>query len=295
MKVLLILLGVLCICFILVCIISAIENRKLTVTQYRISSNKIPKSFHGCRIVVLADLHNASFGKENEKLLQIIREQQPDYIILAGDMIVGKPGQSTAVPVQLIRKLAEEYPVFYGKGNHELRVGLFPETYGDLWENYLKEIDGYVTWLINDRVKLTRNDEYIWLYGLDIGNRFYKRFRQYPMQPDYLQKVLGPSEKEKFQILIAHNPNYFPKYAEWGADLTLSGHLHGGMVRLPWLGGVVSPMFHFFPKYDKGRYECKDKVMLLSGGLGNHTFKFRMNNLPEILVITLEHTEQEIK
>lgn len=291
MKLFLILAGLLVICFLGVCIISMIENRKIAVTRYRISSPKIPKSFRDCRLVVLADLHNACFGADNKELLQKIREQKPDYILLAGDMIIGKPGQSTEVPAQLIKELAKDYPVYYAKGNHELRAGLYPDTYGTLWEDYRKELEGSVTWLVNDRVRLTRDGSSIWLYGLDITPHYYKRFRHRMMEPSYLTTALGKPEPEEYRILLAHNPDYFPQYAEWGADLVLSGHLHGGMIRLPWLGGMLSPMFHFFPRYDRGYYEEKGSVMLLSGGLGNHTFKFRVNNLPELLVVTLSREE----
>lgn len=292
MEILLIIVGILCICLIVVCIISAIENRKLVITHYHISSPKIPPSFHNCRVVVLADLHNANFGERNQKLLQMIREQKPDYILIAGDMMVGKPGQSTDVPAHLITELAKEFPVYYGKGNHEARVAEDSKEYGTLWEDYQRKLDGAVTWLSNERVKLIRGESFLWLYGLDMDMKYYKRFQHVPMEPDYLTKKLGQSDQEVFQILLAHNPDYFPMYASWGADLVLSGHLHGGLVRIPWLGGVISPMFLFFPEYDKGRYEREGHVMLLSGGLGNHTLKFRVNNLPEILVVELSNTEE---
>lgn len=282
-----IIIGIGLICFVIVCIISAIENRKLKATAYTVASPKIPKEFNDYRMVVLADLHNACYGNQNDKLLELIREQRPDCILIAGDMIVGKPGHSTDVPAHLINELAKEYPVYYGKGNHELRVGLYKETYGDLWECYLQQLDERITWLSNEQVVLNRNGASIYLYGLDMEPRYYKRFRHTPMDKTYLNSLLGSPKKDGFNILIAHNPDYFYKYAQWGADLVFAGHLHGGLVRLPWFGGMVSPMFHFFPKYDKGRYKKEDSEMLLSGGLGNHTFKFRVNNIPEILVITL--------
>ena len=287
MKILLIIIGILCVCFLGICIISVIENRKIVVTNYLISSPSIPESFRDCRFLVLADLHNACFGKNNETLLRMIQEQQPDYILIAGDMIVGKPEQSTDVPASLIEELARKYPVYYAKGNHELRAGLYPDTYGTLWTDYQKRLEGKVTWLVNEWTALTRGGDSIWLYGLDIDSKYYKRFRHRHMEPSYLTDLLGKPEPEAYHILLAHNPDYFSEYAEWGADLVLSGHLHGGLIRLPWLGGMLSPMFHFFPRYDRGRYEEKNSVMLLSGGLGSHTFRFRVNNLPEILVITL--------
>lgn len=287
MKIVWIIIGILVICFLGICIISIIENRKIVVTEYQITDLNIPEGFQNCRLLVLADLHNACFGKNNEGLLQMIREQQPDYILIAGDMIVGKPGQSTDVPASLIEELARDYPVYYAKGNHELRAGLYPDTYGTLWADYQKRLAGKVTWLVNERTALTRGSDTIWLYGLDIDSRYYRRFRHRPMEEAYLTKLLGEPEPEAYRILLAHNPDYFPAYAQWGANLVLSGHLHGGLIRLPWLGGMLSPMFHFFPRYDRGRYEEKNSVMLLSGGLGSHTFKFRVNNLPELLVITL--------
>lgn len=283
--------GILLLGFLAICIRSVIENRTLAVTRYQVSSPKIPKEFEGCRLAVLADLHNACFGDDNELLVQKIREEQPDYILLVGDMIVGKPEQSTEVPVCLIETLAKDFPIYYARGNHELRAACYPETYGDMWETYRKRLDGTVTWLQNDYVELTKGTERIFLYGLDLPPRYYKRFRHVSMEKDDMTKWLGVPEAGGYRILLAHNPDYFPEYAAWGADLVLSGHLHGGMIRLPWLGGVVSPMVWFFPKYDKGKYQQRDSIMLLSGGLGNHTFKFRVNNLPEILIVTLSSSD----
>lgn len=295
MSLLLIIAGILTIGMAAICIISRIENRTLKVTHYQIISPKLPKGFQGCRMAVLADLHNASFGENNQKLIQAIREQKPDYILIAGDMIVGKPEQGTEIPAYLITELAKEFPVYYEKGNHESRVARYPETYGTLWKDYQKELNGCVTWLDNECVTLTRDGESVHLYGLDLDMKYYKRFRHVQMDADYLVRKLGEPETNSFRILLAHNPDYFPEYAKWGADLVLAGHLHGGMIRIPWLGGMVSPMFLFFPKYDRGRYEMDGHVMLLSGGLGNHTFKFRVNNLPELLVVELSNTEEKSK
>ena len=85
--------------------------------------------------------------------------------------------------------------------------------------------------------------------------------------------------------MLAHHPAYFDAYASWGADLTLSGHLHGGMIRLPFVGGLVSPQMRLFPKYDKGLYTKKGKKLIVSAGLANHTVNIRINNPPELVVI----------
>ena len=108
------------------------------------------------------------------------------------------------------------------------------------------------------------------------------------MEPGFIEKKLGnvgKSERDKYQVLIAHNPLYFPEYAEWGADMTVSGHVHGGIIRLPLLGGVISPAIALFPKYDGGKYMRGDKAMILSRGLGTHTIHVRFNNPGEVSVI----------
>ncbi len=259
----------------------------MTVTSYEIRSEKIPEGFDGCKILVLADLHNACFGTGNERLLERIRNEKPDYILLAGDMLVGKRGQPMEVPIDLITRLGNEYPVYYGRGNHELRLAAYPEDYGDMWKVYRERLGASVHWLINQSVELERNGDHIRLSGLDLSPIYYKRFHKTPLSKETMIGWLGKPDPNGYQIVIAHNPEYFPEYADWGADLVLSGHLHGGMIRLPGLGGVVSPMVRLFPKYDRGRYRIGDCCMLLSGGLGNHTFKFRVNNIPEILSVTL--------
>ena len=123
---------------------------------------------------------------------------------------------------------------------------------------------------------------------LDLG--FFKKVVKANMEDDYLDNLLGrvnTAEKEHYQILIAHNPIYFKNYADWGADLALSGHVHGGIIRLPLLGGVISPAIALFPKYDAGKYEKDGSTMILSRGLGTHTIHVRMFNPGEVSVIKL--------
>lgn len=290
-----IVLGLICIAVICVCIISVIENRKLIVTKYQIRSEKIPSCFDGKKIMVLADLHNVSFGNNNEKLIQRIQSEKPDCIILAGDMIVSKENGTYRVPANLIKELSGECNIYYVKGNHELRVAAEPEKYGSFWKDYREEIKDYVRFLDNTYVDLhdilgdnmENSTNSIRLYGLDIAEEYYQRFRREPMEPEYLTEKLGRPEKDNYNILVAHHPLYFESYAGWGADLVISGHLHGGMIRLPWLGGLVSPTVQFFPKYDRGEYQLDNSTLLLSAGLGNHTFKIRVNNLPELMLVEL--------
>ena len=123
--------------------------------------------------------------------------------------------------------------------------------------------------------------------GCEVDRQYYKRFHKVPMKKEYLEGLLPEGRQDCFQILLAHNPDYFPVYAAWGADLVLSGHLHGGVIRLPLLGGVISPRLHLFPRYDGGKFTCGNSTMIVSRGLGMHTIPFRFNNPGELVDITI--------
>lgn len=285
----LIIIGIVLACMLLIiAVVSMIENRKLSVSHYCISSEKLPEEFDGSRILILADLHNAEFGENNERLIAKVNEEQPDYILLAGDMLVGHPGQSTEIAAALICSLAEQYPVYYGLGNHEERVKQDTEQYGTMWESYLRKLKDTVILLENEKTELRRGQAVIPVYGLELGLDYYQRFHRKALSPEIMNQMIGRPDETKFNIMIAHTPEYFKDYAAWGADLIVSGHLHGGMVRIPGLGGAISPRVRIFPKYDRGRYEEGNSTMLLSGGLGNHTLKIRVNNIPEIMVVELK-------
>lgn len=219
------------------------DSNRFVVRHYPLRDQRIKKSV---KAVVLADLHNKRYGKENERLLQAIDEIGPDMILIAGDMLTAKPKATLDVAVGFLTELAKKYPVYYGNGNHEHRLKLYPENYGDMagrYEEALTKIG--IHRLVNEHKDLP---EYgIRIYGSEIDRLYYKRFGIQPMDPEYLPGILGQPSEEYFNILIAHDPDYFPKYADWGADLVLSGHVHGGMVRVPFWGkGVVSPNVRFF-------------------------------------------------
>lgn len=282
-------LGVACLSIIL--IISYFENRKLLVTKYSINDNRIPDNFRGFHIVQLSDLHNASFDEANSKLYGVINELAPDIIVITGDMIIGKPGMDVIQVVEFMNSLCKIAPVYFSMGNHELRVSLYADTYGNMWKVFMEHISPDVHLLFDETADIIRGDEKISLYGLNLTPELYKRFKHTPMPENYLSELFGTCNRKNYHIFMAHNPDYFPDYVKWGANLTFSGHVHGGMIRIPWLGGALSPMIHFFPKYDKGVFQIGEQYMVLSGGLGNHTFKFRVNNLPEVVSVTLNADE----
>lgn len=276
---------------VLVCLwIMLYDTNRFVVVEHQFADKRIKQK---SRAVVIADLHNKCYGKENEKLIAAIREQKPDFILVTGDILTAKPGKSLDIAIHLMEELAKDYPIYYGNGNHEHRLKLYPEKYGDMAKQYEKALsDLGIHRLVNANVTL---EEYgLTVYGSEIDRFYYKRFKVQPMEEEYLPGILGQPKEDTYNILLAHNPDYFPQYAAWGADLVLAGHVHGGMVRVPLIGkGVVSPNVRLFPKYDGGRFEQGKSVMLLSRGLGMHTIPIRIFNPGELLVIDLEPQEQE--
>lgn len=273
-----------CLCLVLLWIVIYDTNR-FVIKKHTVSDRKIKKA---ARAVVLADLHNKRYGKDNEKLLAAIREQKPDMILIAGDILTAAPGKPLEPAIAFLRELAKDYPIYYGNGNHEHRLKLYPETYGDMAERYgqaLKELG--IEPLVNSRSLL---QEYgLAVYGAEIDKQYYKRFRVQEMPPGYLEGILGRPEEGFYTVLLAHNPDYFPAYAAWGARLVLSGHVHGGVVRIPFWGkGVLSPGLRLFPEYDGGVFREGEAAMVLSRGLGVHTIPVRLFNPAELWVIDFQ-------
>lgn len=261
------------------------DTGRFVTVETSLQSEKIKKDM---TVAVLSDLHNKCYGKNNEKLLKKIEEAGPDLILIAGDMLNAKPEADFSMTASFLKRLAKRYRVLYGIGNHEHRLMLYPEIYGSMHEAYWNAIkDDHIVPLVNERTE--RGENGICIFGARIDKRFYKRFHTQKMEPDYLQKLLGKPEKGMYNILLAHNPDYFKSYAEWGADLVLSGHVHGGIVRLPFLGGVLSPACRLFPKYDGGVFKEGKSTMILSRGLGEHTIPIRLFNPGELHIIHLIH------
>lgn len=254
---------------------------------YEIYSKKIKGSV---KIVMLADLHNHLFGIGNKELLDAIRAEAPDFVCLAGDMLIGSFQSPHDVAQDLVLELAKEYPVFYGLGNHEHRIRGAGSCYGKKYTDYMDPIKAAgVTVLENRKAKLEIGRNQFQIYGYELPMKYFEKFNRYKFEASQVEKVLGSCKEESgYQILLAHNPVYFPQYAKWGADLTLSGHLHGGIIRLPLVGGIITPQARILPKYCAGKYEWKDHVMVVSRGLGTHTIPFRINNPPELSVIYLK-------
>jgi len=274
--------GILLVILLFFIIVMIVDGNRFVVREYTIESEKIQKEQ---TLAVLADLHNKTYGKENTKLLAAIERVHPDIVLSAGDMLTAKPGRSFETAASFMEMIAARYPVYYGLGNHEYRMKIYPEDYGDAFYRYMERMKKAGVRVLDNET--AEADSRLCITGVSIDRMYYKRFRKIKMEDEYLKETLGEHKEGVYQILLAHNPEYFEEYAAWGADLVLSGHVHGGIMRLPLLGGVISPKLVLFPKYDGGRFYEKDSTMILSRGLGMHTLPIRIFNPAELVVIHL--------
>lgn len=257
-----------------------IDNNLIQTTNVEIASEKVPDSFEGYKILQLSDLHNRSFGENNIRLIQKIHEADPDIIVLTGDMVTGNDKDFT-VFFKLVEALSVEYPIYFIPGNHELALkDDSKQKFLDLFEKT------GVVFLDNQKVELVSPDgDVVNLYGLWYSNTYYKKES---LTLDMIDRNIGIADMSAYNILLTHQPKYFELYEKWGADLTMSGHIHGGMVRLPILGAVFSPDEGLFPKYSGGEYFINDSVLVVSRGLGIGTRGFRVFNRPDLVLITLK-------
>lgn len=262
-----------------------IESNGFHIVEYKIKSKKISDTV---KIVFISDLHNKQYGFHNEQIIGEIDNIKPDFICLGGDMITSCLEKWTdfSDTMDFVKKLAEKYVVYYGMGNHEERLKRVPEKFPE--GEYEKLVDTLMEInapLLDD--KLVKHNDIINIYGLNLDHEYYRKVITRHFSENYLQSKLGDIDNNKYNILIAHNPEHFIGYSKWGADLVLSGHVHGGIIRLPFLGGVVSPALKLFPKYDGGLFKSNNSVMILSRGLGTHTVPIRVNNKAELIVIEI--------
>ena len=255
-------------------------NTALELNTYTVSSAKLPQGFDGYRIAHVSDLHNAEMGKDNEKLLTMLRDADPDMIAITGDLIDSR-NTDIEVALQFIREAVKIAPCYYVTGNHEARVN----EYGELKAGM--DAAG-VTVLEDAKFKISIDGETIMLIGINDPS----------YQTDYLfgdaQTVVDTkltelhSDSDGYTILLSHRPELFDTYADHGIDLVLSGHAHGGQFRLPFIGGLVAPNQGLFPEYDAGIYTEGNTNMFVSRGVGNSILPFRINNRPEVILIELQ-------
>jgi len=237
------------------------------------------------RIAHISDLHGCFFGDNQEGLLEALHVIGPDLVMVSGDMISKKTDINERT-VAFLAKAAKENPVFFCNGNHETRYRLDAEKRETVYEPFLLGLkDAGIHCLNNEVVSIECRGRELQVAGYEGDSELYRRFSRKKPAKEELTEKLGNVNKSVPMILLAHNPMYFKTYREWGAKLIFSGHLHGGYVRLPFFGGVISPQVQFFPKYDRGLFVEDGSVLCVSAGLGDHSMLPRLWNPLDLPVV----------
>lgn len=251
-------------------------NTALQTASFFPAFRELPQGFDGCRLVVLGDLHSTWFGEKNETLLEAVRAQEPEYIFLVGDLLDAFRDLPQGYAGETAAGLTAIAPTYYVTGNHEWAVGDVPELKKTL------EAQG-VTVLSNQFVTLERNGDTAVLAGIDDPNGYADQ-----KSPETLAEEVRAAYGDPFWMLLAHRNDHFPEqYSLLGADLVISGHGHGGVIRLPFTDGLLSTDRTFFPSYTAGLYEKNGSALFVTRGLGNSGPSFRLFNRPEVAVVTL--------
>ena len=290
------------------------------IKTYKLDTGKLTGQV---RFVLLSDLHSRIYGEGNQSLIELVREMRPDIILCTGDMLVGKSNHPYHAAADFLCALPKIAPVFFSNGNHETQYRTFARSrYG----NYLLAIrEAGVQVLNNKRMTVETPGGPADIAGLELPLETYRKFRRHSLRVNDISARIGErAEGDRFQILIAHNPEFAQTYRKWGADLIVSGHYHGGVVRSPFTGNaLLSPYGYPFPKYGYGHYvwdpygkvscdtvgekfsamrkneqygqegacssfsgtDTKEAHLIISGGLGDHSVPLRVFNPREIVCI----------
>lgn len=255
------------------------------ITRYTVPSSKW-KGGESDNIIFVSDLHNHEYGTHNEELIRAIQKEKPGLILIGGDVLVGKEDISYEVAAEFVEAVCKIAPVYYANGNHEQRMKERPEKYGEAFSAYQKRLrKAGVHFLENESESLEMNGNRLCLTGLELQMEVYEKMKSHIVTKEDVTEKVGKANQDQIQILLAHNPEYMDTYLEWGADLALSGHLHGGLICLPNGKSVITPQFHLFPKYAGEMKKQGEQVSIVSRGLGTHTVNIRLFNPAELIVL----------
>ncbi len=255
------------------------DNKRLKISRFSVKNERLPSAFCGFKVLQISDLHGASFGKENSRLLAKIGAEKPDIIIITGDII-----NSRNADIEKAKRLCEELgkiaPVFFSSGNHESRLESF-----ETLKNALEKTG--VTVLENECADFEKEGQKIRICGLT-DPKFVTDY-SYKNSLAAVEKALEkmPLDGEKFKLLLAHRPELMAAYAAHSIDLVFSGHAHGGQFRIPLIGGLFVPNQGFFPHYDAGFFLEGKTQMLVSCGLGRSIIPIRLFNPPNLVIAVL--------
>lgn len=259
--------------------------------KYEIRSRKV-KDVLGARFAVMADLHGLVFGEDNQDLRKAVDENAPDAVLVAGDMIVRENPETLDAVKGFLASLAQKYPVIYALGNHEYKISS-TEKHRQQYDEYEETLRrSGVIFLHNENLELEIAGTNFIFYGLELPMIYYHKPNSPKLNLNQMEQLVGTPRKEGVHVLLAHNPKYGKTYFSWGADLILSGHYHGGVVRLTEHRGLTSPQFLLFPPYCCGSFRTGEQHMIVSAGLGEHTIPIRIHNPRELVIVTMKPLEK---
>jgi len=251
------------------------QNNDIVITRMKITSSKIPEDFSGYKILQISDLHSKEFGKNQQSIVKKIIREAPDAIFVTGDSIDSK-NYNEDVCIQLFSQIIEVAPIYFVTGNHEAWSNRFDE-----FEKRLKDVGVIV--LRNNSQFIKEEDSNILVVGVDDPD-----FQGYSSMETQIDEMLTANDGY-YTILLSHRPELIKMYSENDIDLVFSGHAHGGQIRLPFIGGIVSPNQGWFPQYTSGIYHEDATSMIVSRGLGNSIIPQRIFNRPELVVVILSN------
>ncbi|MFJ7825742.1 metallophosphoesterase [Psychrobacillus sp. NPDC096623] len=247
-----------------------ISNSWIQTTKITVESDRIPTSFNGLKILQISDLHDATFGDKQEKLVKKIQKSNPDLIFITGDLIDSNR-YNLDQSLELVRNIVDIASTYYVTGNHEIATN---------------DIDNIKTSLIDLGVKVLSNEEQIIEHN---GDEIRIIGIEDPLNGISVNEALREfEENDLFTLVLSHRPETFQDYIDYKMDVVFSGHAHGGQFRIPGLGGLVAPGQGLFPRYTAGMYTENTTHMIVSRGLGNSVIPVRVLNSPEIVLVTLK-------
>lgn len=280
-----------------------LANQSVFITHYEVVNESLPLNFDGFRIVQVTDVHSIRTQEQADLFYEKIVGERPDAVVITGDLVDStyyeeenkalKEGLSDKMAgqdtIDFISRLAEHYYVYYVYGNHEMI--LLDDVDNNPFKVAMEELG--VIFLNNNGVKITKDDESIYMLGIQDPSTLYKDsdYVSYDNHLDRINammtKVVSLKEEDLYTVLLTHRPEYFIAYSNYDVDLVLAGHAHGGQVRLPGIGGLYTPVQGWFPEYTEGAFENNNTMMIVGRGIGNTIKIPRIFNPPEINSIVL--------
>ncbi len=249
------------------------SREDLEISRYEVASQKLPESFDGFKIVQLSDLHGAEFGEDGMGLVEKVKELEPDIIALTGDFVTDE-GDLAAVE-KLAARLVKLCPVYFVSGNHEFGSGLAVKV-----RNILERAG--VKYLSNEYLTISRGEDEILLGGVEDPLAYADM-----LSPDELAQKMNDAAPDAFKILLGHRNYWMTEYPELPVDLIFCGHAHGGLIRIPGVGGLIGTDRRLFPDFDAGEYNNGRYTLIVSRGLGNSVSIPRIFTRPEIVCVEL--------